>query len=298
MESRFERERRLIIGSICQYKPKVQKYVIGKYQKQFSGKNISHDTFKSRRSPIHDDTQNCSIEFNDHSFLENNGRFGCNITRYSNKHIYSPLTCSASKLNFTTYKTATPTSIHYIKNRRHESTDNSKLISFFKVVEKSSNLKHPTIDLSNKNNSNDRNSTSKCNIYKDIEEIEYINNHIPNQEEVYNKKIKNIIEGDEQRNSNELNREQIITIGNEQLESSTILINHISRKFKLYKFVTKALYDFKAENNKELNILKGDTVIVQRKVDSNWYEGECNMRHGIFPISYVASNAGVKQRKT
>ncbi|CAL8126696.1 unnamed protein product, partial [Orchesella dallaii] len=49
----------------------------------------------------------------------------------------------------------------------------------------------------------------------------------------------------------------------------------------------RALYNFQAQNPRELSFRKGDILFVRRKVDSNWYEGEHNAAVGIFPCSYV-----------
>lgn len=54
-----------------------------------------------------------------------------------------------------------------------------------------------------------------------------------------------------------------------------------------YKMVAKALYNFQAQNNRELSFKKGDLIYIKRQVDSNWYEGERNAVLGIFPTTYV-----------
>lgn len=50
----------------------------------------------------------------------------------------------------------------------------------------------------------------------------------------------------------------------------------------------KAKFDFEAKTSVELELKKGDTLRLIRKVDDNWYEG-VNARNqiGIFPCSYV-----------
>ena len=54
-----------------------------------------------------------------------------------------------------------------------------------------------------------------------------------------------------------------------------------------YKMVARALYNFTAQNYRELSFKKGDLIYVRRQVDDNWYEGERNAMIGIFPVTYV-----------
>jgi len=49
----------------------------------------------------------------------------------------------------------------------------------------------------------------------------------------------------------------------------------------------RALYDFVAQTSIELTVRKGDTIILLRRVDANWFEGIFNSKKGIVPISYV-----------
>eukprot|EP00095_Tigriopus_kingsejongensis_P009114 maker-scaffold150_size309978-snap-gene-2.15 protein:Tk09114 transcript:maker-scaffold150_size309978-snap-gene-2.15-mRNA-1 annotation:"sorbin and sh3 domain-containing protein" len=51
--------------------------------------------------------------------------------------------------------------------------------------------------------------------------------------------------------------------------------------------IAKAMYNFQAQNARELGLKKGDLVQIKRQVDNNWYEGERNAMIGIFPVSYV-----------
>ncbi|CAF1328084.1 unnamed protein product [Rotaria sp. Silwood1] len=46
-------------------------------------------------------------------------------------------------------------------------------------------------------------------------------------------------------------------------------------------------YDFIPEKTYELQLRKGDKVILLRKFDNNWYEGRLNHVEGIFPADYV-----------
>merc|ERR1719232_2357060 len=69
-----------------------------------------------------------------------------------------------------------------------------------------------------------------------------------------------------------------------------------------YKMVARALYNFQAQNYRELSFKKGDLVYIRRQVDDNWYEGERNAMIGIFPVSYVEmipnENVGSLSRKS
>ncbi|XP_043200204.1 sorbin and SH3 domain-containing protein 1-like isoform X4 [Amphibalanus amphitrite] len=47
------------------------------------------------------------------------------------------------------------------------------------------------------------------------------------------------------------------------------------------------LHEFRAQNNRELSLSRGETVRIRRKIDSNWYEGQKGTRIGIFPVTYV-----------
>ncbi|XP_022644516.1 sorbin and SH3 domain-containing protein 2-like isoform X2 [Varroa jacobsoni] len=49
----------------------------------------------------------------------------------------------------------------------------------------------------------------------------------------------------------------------------------------------RVIYDFVAHAPRELNLKKGDLVYIFKKIDRNWYEGECLGRSGIFPVKYV-----------
>ena len=49
----------------------------------------------------------------------------------------------------------------------------------------------------------------------------------------------------------------------------------------------KAKFNFQAQTPMELSLIKGEMVILTRRVDQNWYEGRIGSRKGIFPSTYV-----------
>jgi len=48
-----------------------------------------------------------------------------------------------------------------------------------------------------------------------------------------------------------------------------------------------ARYTFKAETDSELSFRKGDAIVLLKRVDDNWFEGELNGKIGILPVNYV-----------
>ncbi|CAL1546145.1 unnamed protein product [Lymnaea stagnalis] len=49
----------------------------------------------------------------------------------------------------------------------------------------------------------------------------------------------------------------------------------------------KAMFNFTAQNPRELSFRKGDTLYLLRQIDKNWFEGEHHGQAGIFPVNYV-----------
>lgn len=37
----------------------------------------------------------------------------------------------------------------------------------------------------------------------------------------------------------------------------------------------------------ELSLVKGEMVVLSRRIDGNWYEGRIGSRRGIFPATYI-----------
>lgn len=49
----------------------------------------------------------------------------------------------------------------------------------------------------------------------------------------------------------------------------------------------RAKFNFQAQTHLELSLVKGELVLLTRRVDENWFEGRIGNRKGIFPVSYV-----------
>lgn len=48
-----------------------------------------------------------------------------------------------------------------------------------------------------------------------------------------------------------------------------------------------AIFDFVSKESTDLNLKKGELVVLKRKVDSNWYYGESNAREGMVPSNFI-----------
>ena len=51
----------------------------------------------------------------------------------------------------------------------------------------------------------------------------------------------------------------------------------------------KALFDFKPQEENELEFKKGEIIQVIEKDDANWWRGRLGEREGLFPANYVAA---------
>ncbi|XP_054262835.1 uncharacterized protein LOC128986471 isoform X3 [Macrosteles quadrilineatus] len=49
----------------------------------------------------------------------------------------------------------------------------------------------------------------------------------------------------------------------------------------------RAKFNFQAQTHLELPLVKGELIVLTRRVDNNWFEGRIGTRKGIFPVSYV-----------
>jgi len=48
----------------------------------------------------------------------------------------------------------------------------------------------------------------------------------------------------------------------------------------------RALATYEAQGENELSVTEGDDVLVLRKDDSGWWEGQCGNKVGWFPSNY------------
>ena len=70
-----------------------------------------------------------------------------------------------------------------------------------------------------------------------------------------------------------------------------------TNKKSIFGLKAKALYDFVAENPKELSFQKGNILTITADVDEHWLRGEINERKGILPSNYVQFIANTKEEK-
>ena len=47
------------------------------------------------------------------------------------------------------------------------------------------------------------------------------------------------------------------------------------------------MYDFKARSSREVNFLKGDSIILYKQVSNDWWRGAVNGREGLIPDKYI-----------
>ena len=68
-------------------------------------------------------------------------------------------------------------------------------------------------------------------------------------------------------------------------------VNITKLKLFLFKIVgicrCRALYEYKAAQSDELDILPGDIITLTAKLEGGWWQGELHNKTGIFPASYV-----------
>ncbi|KAK9870040.1 hypothetical protein WA026_006135 [Henosepilachna vigintioctopunctata] len=72
-----------------------------------------------------------------------------------------------------------------------------------------------------------------------------------------------------------------------QNSTAQIISSNKINSAQIHQPCAKALYDYNAKEVGDLTFKRGDTIILRRRIDSNWYHGECNGLQGVFPLSYV-----------
>ena len=51
----------------------------------------------------------------------------------------------------------------------------------------------------------------------------------------------------------------------------------------------RARYNFRAKHPSELTMLRGETLVIEQSIDSNWVEVRLGQRTGLVPLSYLQS---------
>ena len=57
----------------------------------------------------------------------------------------------------------------------------------------------------------------------------------------------------------------------------------------LFQYHVQALYDFKPQEQGELEFQRGDIITVTDRSDQHWWNGEIGDRKGLFPNTYVTT---------
>nr|XP_053644488.1 E3 ubiquitin-protein ligase SH3RF1-like isoform X1 [Cherax quadricarinatus] len=80
-----------------------------------------------------------------------------------------------------------------------------------------------------------------------------------------------------------------ITTSSASPASQTVLLPIVAqqRQGSTLQPCAKALYNYERKEARDLSFKKGDVIILRKKIDSNWYQGELNNQTGFFPASYV-----------
>lgn len=65
------------------------------------------------------------------------------------------------------------------------------------------------------------------------------------------------------------------------------VVNTLSKKERNYDGSAKAKFNFTAQTPMELSFMKGEAVVLTRRIDRNWFEGRVGSRKGILPVAYV-----------
>jgi len=64
-------------------------------------------------------------------------------------------------------------------------------------------------------------------------------------------------------------------------------VSTLSKKERNMDGAAKAKFNFTAQTPMEVSFLKGESVVLTRRIDKNWFEGRVGSRKGILPVAYV-----------
>ncbi|XP_044253855.1 E3 ubiquitin-protein ligase SH3RF1-like isoform X3 [Tribolium madens] len=63
--------------------------------------------------------------------------------------------------------------------------------------------------------------------------------------------------------------------------------NKTSPQLVLHQPYAKALYDYEQKEAGDLSFKRGEVILLRKRIDAHWYQGECGGKQGLFPLSYV-----------
>jgi len=269
-------------------------------------------------------------------------RAGCSITRYSSGHSFNPLTSSKSEHNLVSQTYSTPQKFHLQSAIKDGYESDSTLVfkrrenppprsqtpaeakSAYNQIQKGGDIPLDGLRMSlpdkqresrGKYNEGEVNIHYKTPIRREEKEFipeDELRKRQEDQmrkfyEDIEHKKEQELLQDMQNRKHHDtllptqkspipLNRYEELANGDQQSTTPQSTLN------RNYKMVSRALYNFQAQNYRELSFKKGDLVYIRRQVDDNWYEGERNAMIGIFPVSYVEmipnENVGSLSRKS
>ena len=64
-------------------------------------------------------------------------------------------------------------------------------------------------------------------------------------------------------------------------------VSTLHRQEKNFDGCAKAKFNFTAQTPMELSFIKGENLVLTRRIDRNWFEGRVGSRKGILPVAYV-----------
>jgi len=269
-------------------------------------------------------------------------RAGCSITRYSSSHSFNPLASSKSEHNLSSQTYSVPQKFHLQSAIKDGYESDSTLVfkrrenhiprsqtpaeakSAYTQIQKGGDIPLDGLRMSlpdKQRESRAKYNEGEVNIHYKTpirrEEKEFIPEDELRKrqedqmrkfyEDIEHKKEQELLQDMQNRKHHDtllpiqkspipLNRYEELANGDQQSTTPQSTLN------RNYKMVSRALYNFQAQNYRELSFKKGDLVYIRRQVDDNWYEGERNAMIGIFPVTYVEmipnENVGSLSRKS